>query len=144
MERWCPDEYLRSRYPSVRVEETALQGRLQGCLERDKGIIWLSIGLTPIERRCTLAEEIGQLHLGPTPEDPCMAAMHRRAAVDWAARMLISSEEFVEAWANCLDLVTMAAYCDVDLPMFRARIRAASDADQDAAMTAIINSRLSA
>lgn len=124
--------------------ETDLPGRLQGFLERDKGIIWLSVGLTPVERRCTLAYELGQLEQGPTPMDHCMAAAHERAAVDWAARMLIPSELFAQAWGGCLDLAAMAAFCDVDLAMFRARIRAASDADQDAAIEAIAATRMTA
>ncbi|WP_166518172.1 hypothetical protein [Candidatus Blastococcus massiliensis] len=58
--------------------------------------------------------------------------------------MLIPSAMFAEAWAGCLDLEAMAEFCGVDVPMFRARIRAASDADQDAAIAAITDTRLSA
>jgi hypothetical protein len=141
---WDPEGYLSSRYPSIEIRDYDLPGRLQGFYERKRGIIWLSTNLSLVERRSTLAYQAGKLEQGPTPEDPCLAAMHERAAMDWAARMLIPSHAFAAAWARCLDLAQMAAYCDVDLPMFRARIRAASDADQDAAIAAIIDTRLSA
>jgi hypothetical protein len=142
--RWDPSRYLAESFPEVRVEYACLPGRLQGCLERERGIIWLSIGLSPVEARTVLAYECGLLQQGPTPSDPCMAAAHERAAVDWAARMLIPSEMFVAAWAKCADLPAMAAFCDVDLAMFRARIRSASDAEQDEAVEAIAANRLSA
>lgn len=142
--RWDPRRYLDERHPDVRVRDAWLSGRLQGQLDIEGRIIWLNLGLTPPERRSTLAFEVAQLELGPTPTDPCLAAAHARAAIDWAALMLIPSDLFVEAWAGCLDLAAMAEFCDVDLPMFRARIRAASDSDQDAAIQAIAATRLSA
>lgn len=143
-ERWCPAGFLSSRHPDVRVYEVDLPGRLLGCIDHDQRIIWLRAGLSDVVRRCTLAYEAAQLEQGPTPEDPCLAAAHQRAATEWAAQMLIPSEMFAAAWADCLDLATMAAFCEVDLAMFRARMRAASDADQDAAIDAIAATRLSA
>lgn len=143
-ERWCPAGYLRHRYPDVRVYEMELPGRLQGCVDHEQRIIWVAAGLTPAAHRSVLAYEAAQLEQGPTPADPCLAAARERAALDWAAGMLIPTDLFAAAWANCLDLAAMAAYCEVDVPMFRARIRAASDADQDAALAAIISTRLTA
>lgn len=140
---WDPWAYVEQRHPNVRVEVTKLQGRIQGCVNIARGVIWLDEGLSPVQARCVLAYEIGQLERGPTPTDPCQARATQRAAEEWAALMLIPSEAFVAAWGNCLDLGLMAARCGVDVPTFRARIRAASDADQDAAMAAIANTRLS-
>ena len=120
-----------------------LRDRVQGCVNVRKRIIWLDENLSPVQARSVLAYEIAQYEMGPAPTDPCMARAAQRSAEEWAALMLISSDEFVAAWANCLDLIAMAARCDVDLPTFRARIRAASDADQDMAMRAIADTRIS-
>lgn len=120
-----------------------LRDRLQGCVDVRRGIIWLDEGLTPVQARCVLAYEIGQLEQGPTPAEQCQARAAQKAAEEWAALMLVSTEDFVDAWAHCLDLATMAARCGVDLPTFRARIRAASDSDQDLAVQAIATTRLS-
>lgn len=143
--RFSPEAYLEENHPGVRVCETSLlPGGVQGCIDHEKRIIWLAANLSPAARRCTLAFEIAQLEFGPTPSDPCLAAAQRRAATDWAALMLVTTEDFAGAWAGCLDLVAMAAYCAVDVATFRARIRAASDADQDAAIVAIEQTRLTA
>lgn len=139
-----PWTYVEQRHPDVQVKIRALKGRVQGCVDVNKRIIWLDRGLTPVQARCILAYEIAHLEQGPTSLDPRVARAMDRAAAEWAALMLISSDMFTEAWANCLDLAAMAAYCGVDVPMFRARIRAASDADQDDAIEAIAATRLSA
>lgn len=139
---WDPWAYVEQRHPDVRVEVVKLRNRIQGCVSVRRRIIWLDKGLTPVQARCVLAYEIAQYELGPTPTDPCMARAAQRSAEEWAALMLISSDDFAAAWANCLDLTDMAARCCVDLPTFRARIRAASDADQDAAMHAIATTRI--
>lgn len=141
--RFSPEAYLEENHPGVRVCETdLLPDGVQGCIDHTKRIIWLAAKMSPAARRCTLAFEIAQLEFGPTPSDPCLAAAQRRAATDWAALMLVSPEDFAAAWGGCLDLVAMAAYCAVDLATFRARIRAASDTDQDAAIEAIARMRL--
>jgi hypothetical protein len=141
---WEPWDHLREVHPDVRVVEMDLAGRLQGCVDVEQRIIWLATGLDGVARRCTLAYEIAQLEQGPVPSDPCMAQAHQRAAQDWSSLMLISSEEFVAAWASCLSLAAMAERCGVDLPTFRNRIRAASNAEQDAAVAAIAETRLTA
>jgi hypothetical protein len=141
--RFSPEAYLKENHPGVQVFETSsLPSGVQGCIDHAKRIIWLSSNLSPVARRCTLAFEVALLEFGPTPSDPCLAAAQRRAATDWAALMLVSPEDFTEAWGGCLDLAAMAAYCAVDVPTFRARIRAASDGDQDAAIEAIAQTRL--
>lgn len=126
------------------MKEAHLPGRVQSGLDRKRGIIWLDFALTDIEARCCLAFELGHLKMGPPPADPRLAAAHRRAAEEWAAQMLIPGDVFAAAWGACLNLGSMAAYCGVDLPTFRNRIRASSNADQDAAMLAIVSTRLSA
>lgn len=142
--RWEPTEYLRDKHPDVEVIEWDLPSPLLGCVDHKKRKIWIARGMAPPQKRSVLAYEVGQLEQGPTPQDPCMARAHQRAAEEWAALMLISTEDFVASWANCLDLAAMAERCGVDLPTFRTRIRAASDADQDAAVTAIAETRLTA
>lgn len=132
-----PEHYLRQQHPGVQVLTTELPQPIQGCIDHEQRIIWLDSRLSPTARRCTLAFEVAQLELGPTPADPLLAAAHRRSALDWAALMLISSEMFAAAWSNYLDLPSMATACQVDLATFRARMRAASDADQDAAVEGI-------
>ena len=120
-----------------------LRDRVQGCVDVQRRVIWLDEGLTPVQARCVLAYEIAQYELGPAPTDPCMARAVQRTAEEWAALMLVSCDDFAAAWANCLDFTTMAARCGVDVPTFRARIRAASDSDQDMAMRAIAGTRIS-
>ena len=140
---WDPWAYVEQHHPDVRVEVAKLQGRVQGCVDVRRKIIWLDADLTPTQARCVLAYEIGHLEQGPTPTNPCQARAAQKAAEEWAALMLVPSDDFVAAWGNCLDLAAMASRCGVDLPTFRARIRAASDTDQDAAMQAIVNTRMS-
>lgn len=142
--RFRPETYLQERHPDVRVIQTDLPGQLQGCVDHAQRIIWLDWDLDPVARRCTLAYEIGQLEQGPMPTDRRLAVAFRRAAEEWAALMLVPTEAFAAAWGGCLSLTTMADQCGVDLATFRARIRAASDADQDAAMLAITQAHLSA
>lgn len=140
---WDPEEQARAERVGI-VETDRLPDRLQACLDLGRRIIWLAVGLSPEQRRCAIAYEIGQFRQGPTPDDPFLARAHQRAAEEWAALTLIPTGMFVEAWEGCLDLAGMAARCKVDVPTFRTRIRAASNADQDAAMEAIGRTRLSA
>jgi hypothetical protein len=142
--RFSPEAYLGENYPDVRVFETELPNGVQGCIDFGRRIIWLDARLSPVARRCTLTYEVALLEYGPTPENPCLAAAQRRAATDWAALVLIPTGVFVAAWGGCLDLAAMAAFCEVDLATFRARIRAASDRDQDLATEAIGQHRLTA
>jgi hypothetical protein len=143
---WDPWTHVRERHPGVQVIETdRLPSRVQGCVDHKRRIIWLAAGLSAVQARCALAFELGQFQQGPPPsKDPCLARARQLAAREWAALMLIPSDVFVQAWQDCLDLTEMAAFCNVDVPTFRNRIRAASDADQDAAIAAIIDTRLSA
>lgn len=140
---WDPWTYVEQRHPDVRVEVMDLEGRVQGCVDVQRRVIWLDAHLSPVQARCVLAYEIGHYEQGPLPDNPCVARAMDRAAAEWAALMLIPSDMFVAAWANCLELDAMAARCGVDLPTFRHRIRAASDADQDAAVKAIAETRIS-
>lgn len=143
-ERWCPSGFLRSRYPGVRVYDVDLPGRLQGCIDHEQQVIWLRAGMTEIERRCTLAFEVAQLQQGPTPEDPCLAAAHQRAAVEWAARMLIDCDDMIAAFARAPRYQDIAELLQVDVPTLRARLRGMTDAEQDGVLEAIHSLRLSA
>lgn len=136
-ERWCPDAYLKHRYPDVRVYDVELPGRLQACVDHEQRIIWLRAGLTAVERRSALAYEIGQLEQGPTPLDPLCAAAHERAAGDWAARMLIGTDALMDVFACCDSYAAIAECLDVDLPTLRTRLRGLTDAEQDRVLEAI-------
>lgn len=135
--QWSPWTHVQKRHPDVQVIEMELPGQLQGCVDHDQRIIWLAAGLDTRQRRCTLAYEIGQLEQGPTPTDPCLAAAHRRAAEDWAARMLIPTRGLLEGFSKSYSLAQIADGLQVDLPMLRARLRGLSDAEQDAVMDTI-------
>lgn len=143
-EPFSPEQYLALRHPRWRIVDRDLDGPLLGCLDFTRNRIYLQQGVGPVIRRSTLAYEIGQLEHGPAPRDPMLAAARQRAAIDWAARMLIPTPLFVAAWQVSLDLAELAAFCGVDLPMFRARIRAGTDHEQDVVMEAIAQYRLSA
>lgn len=135
--QFSPRDFLRSTYPDVDVRTTQLPGRLQGCVDLERRIVWLAEGLTHVEERCVLAYEIGQLIRGPLPEDPVVAAAHRRDAEDWAARMLISTEALVDGFSLFRRLPEIAEWLEVDLPTLRARLRGLTDHEQDAAMEAL-------
>lgn len=141
---WDPVRYLRERQPDVRVLETVLPGRVQGCCDHEQRVIWLDAGLSAPARRSTLAYEIAQLQQGPTPEDACLAAAHQRDAAEWAARMLIDSEEFVEAFGAACNYREVAAMLNVDVPTVRARLRGMTDEEQDDVFAAILRHRMSA
>lgn len=140
-ELFDPERYALQHHPGVEVIETdRLPGRVLGCVDHVKGIIWLARGLSEVERRCTLAFELGQLEQGPTPVDPFLAAAHQRSAEDWATRMLIPAECLFSGFRLSRELPVIAAFLQVDLPMLRARMRAMTDEEQDAAMAAIADS----
>lgn len=133
-----PSTFVRERHPDVQVIETdALPGRVQGGVDHRRRIIWLAKGLSVAARRSVLAYEIGQLQQGPTPVDPLLAAAHQRAAGDWAAQMLISTDELYGAFSLTDDYATMAAHLRVDVQTLRTRLRGMSDAEQDGVMACI-------
>lgn len=138
--RFDPWAYAEQRHPGLEVVVKKLPARVQGCVDVDRRIIWLDRDLTPVQARCVLAYELGHLEQQGAA---CGDSQMSRAAAEWAALMLIPSDLFAAAWANCLELGAMAARCDVDVPTFRARIRAASDDDQDVCIRAIAATRIS-
>lgn len=142
---WSPSEHLHQRHPDVRVvEDRELPGGLQGCVDHEERIIWLDVRLSPVARRSTLAFEIGQLQQGPTPLDPRLAAAHRLAAADWAARMLIHIDDLVDSFACCDGYAAVAERLGVDVPTVRTRLRGLTDAEQDGVLEAIYRLRLTA
>lgn len=143
-ERFRPLSYLNDHHPDVQVVEMDLPGGIQGCVDHERRIIWIAKNLTPVQRRSVLAYEIGQLQQGPTSPHPCLAVAQRRAAEDWAARMLIPTEDFLTGFMVSFDLREIAAYLEVDLPTLRARIRGGSDEEQDAIMRTIATMRSAA
>lgn len=142
--QWDPWAYVRERHPDVQVVEMDLPGRLQGCVDHQRRIIWLARELNEVQRVCTLAYELGQLEQGPTPEDPCLARARQQAAQEWAACRLISSRRLLEGFALSFDLPTIAAFLGVDVPTLRTRVRGMTDEEQDCAMAALSELRQSA
>lgn len=134
---FSPWVYLLEHHPDVRVSEVELPAGLQGCVDHQERVVWLDSRLSPVARRCTLTFELGQLEHGPTPSDPCLAAAHRRAAEDWAARMLIPLAELLIGFSQASHLPEIAEHLAVDTPMLRARCRGLTDDEQDAVMDAI-------
>jgi hypothetical protein len=123
--------------PAVHVVITELDGPVQGCVDLGRRIIWLDSQLSPVEQKCVLAYEIGQLLHGPLPEDPCAAAAHRRDCEEWAALRLIPVEALLDAFRMFRELPAIAAWLDVDDATLRTRLRCLTDAEQDAVMAAI-------
>lgn len=141
---WCPWIYRAERHPDVQVVEMELDGREQGCVHVRRRTIWLDLRLTAVEARCRLAFGLGLIEFGPTPEDPRVAAACRRAAEEWAARQLVPPDALVAAFGRSGYLDEIANMLEVDMPTLRARIRGATDEEQDASMRAIRATRLSA
>lgn len=136
---WQPCVYLEVRHPEwVVVDTDGLQAGVLGAVDYVQRVIWLAEGMTDVQRRCTLAYEIGQLERGPTRHDPVVAVAYARAAADWAARMLVPIEELCMAYASTRCLpgramnAEMARLLDVDEPTVRARRRNLTDDEQDA------------
>lgn len=132
-----PGQFLKERHPDVQVIRRALPGRLQGCVDPFRGVIWLDEELTPMQARCVLAYEIGELQQGPAPTDPRPAGLRQREAEEWAAQMLIDGEDLAFAFRLSTDLKAIADHLRVDVPTLRARLRAMTDTEQDAWMEAI-------
>lgn len=136
--QWDPWTFVRERHPRVQViETTELGGRVLGCIDYQQRIIWLAKGMSDVQARCTLAFEIGQWQQGPTPADPCLAAAHRRDAEDWAARMLISAGQLVDACRAASTVQGAALLLEVDSATVRARFRGLTDDEQDQVMAAL-------
>lgn len=114
----------------MRVLEADLRGG-QGCIDHQQRIIWLDPKMSPAARRSTLAYEVALLEYGPTPADARLAAAHQRAAADWAALMLIPTEDLLFALSLTHDLAEVAAFLGVDTPTVRARLRGLTDEEQD-------------
>lgn len=144
MAGWDPEEYLAEVHPEVRVYEWPLPTPLLGCCDHRQRVIWLAMDLDPVRRRCTLAEEVGHLEQGPLPPDPYAAQARQRAAQEWAARMLLPLEVFVDGFGTSFDLAVVAGHMGVDLATLRTRIRCATDEEQDLAMWALQELRAAA
>jgi IrrE N-terminal-like domain len=135
--KWDPWVWLEERHPDVQVVILPLRDRVRGCVDVDRRIIWLHEALSPTEARWVLAYEIGQLQAGRVPADPCQASAHQRDASDWAARMLIESDDLAAAFAQRATIPGVAEWLGEDEQAVRVRLRGMSDAEQDAVMSSI-------
>lgn len=142
--RWCPWTYVRERHADVQVVTTKLPGQLQGCVDPVERVIWLDEDMSRVQRRSTLAFELGQLQNGPTPQEPHLAVFHRRAAEDWAARMLIPTDDLLDALSLSGSLDEIAEMLHVDVPTLRSRLRGLTDDEQDAIMSLVERWRIAA
>lgn len=141
---WSPWRHLRRRFPAVQIFEIELPGDYLGCVDLDRGIIWLDSRLTCAERRCTLAHEIGHLERGlPCDHGVSNATDATERAIDeWAARLLIPAHSLAQAlrWATTLEDAADELW--VDVPTLRARLRGLTDAEQDEVMEAMVKARV--
>lgn len=134
--QWSPWRYLRGHHPDVSVHEAELPDGYMGCTDHRQRVIWLDTRLTAAERRCTLAHEIGHLELDVVAHGTLVTCAED-AADAWAARRLICSREFVQAFAWSCDLHEIAEELFVDVKTLRARIRCTTDEEQDEVMSVI-------
>lgn len=143
-ETWSPEMYLEVRHPDVAVVDTdELPAGILGAVDHEQRVIWLSRGLPDHVRRCTLAFEIGRLERGPTRGDHRLGRAADADAAEWAARQLIPLPQLCFAFAACAHLparrqcTAMARLLGVDEATVRARRRAMTDWEQDAAIDAV-------
>lgn len=131
---WCPFTCLEEHHPDFEVRATELPSRLLGCVDLDRRIIWLAHGLTPVQKRCTLAFEIAQIVHGPVPTEPRLASAYRAMTEEWAARRLIPMNALLSGFDLSWSLEDIASALDVDHATLRSRMRCMTDEEQDAVM----------
>jgi hypothetical protein len=138
---WDPWSYLDRSHPDWRVVRTDLLPEpIQGCVDFKRRIVWLARGLSRVAELCTLAYELAQLEQGPTPQDPCLARARQQAALDRAATWLVSAHAMVQAFQTARSIPEAATTLGVDTPTLRARLRCLTDDEQDAVMSAVLES----
>jgi Zn-dependent peptidase ImmA (M78 family) len=128
--QWSPWRHLREQHPNITVYEYDLPGAYLGCVDHDKGLIYLDSRLNQAERRCTLAHEIGHLERGPVPPAP-LAAIREELEVDrWAADKLIRAQDLIDVFRWTSNLSEAAEELWVDQHMLLARLRYLTAADR--------------
>lgn len=76
------------------------RGPAKGLYHHDLGVISLRSDLSPIQRRCTLAHELGHAHFGDSPTgNGHFDHLQELRADRWAANLLIHQNHFFDAAA---------------------------------------------
>lgn len=103
---WHPWRELRALTDTVLSIEEVPSGN--GWYSPAYDVILLRPGLRQVERRCTLAHELGHRRLGHagicgTPDAGRLTRRQEQHADRWAARRLIDLEDLVDAgrWTGC-------------------------------------------
>lgn len=89
----------------------------------DEPLIVIAVGLTSIERRCVLAEELGHHTLRHRPSRDLITTVQCvLAARRWAAPRLMTLEDLANALAGASSFMEVADSLDVDKVMLRQRL----------------------
>jgi hypothetical protein len=110
-----------------RIKVVDLPTGLMGLWDQSARTLWLDSGLTPAERRSTLAHELVHAERGDVPcGDPVLDARQERRVEHEAARRLLPVAVLADAlrWSDRPSEV--AALLDVDPSMLAARLESLS------------------
>lgn len=140
---WSPWRYLREKHPGFHVHEVELEPGLLGCTDHQRRLIWLDSRLTAAEKRCTLAHELGHLALDTACGHQAFPAAEQLVD-EWAASRLIRGRDLARSFSWSLHLSEIAEELFVDVKTLRARIRCATDEEQDWVMAVIARRQLAA
>lgn len=100
----------------VSVHVHHLEHGLLGFYEPTEARVYLAMGLTPREMRCTLAHELGHVYYGHT----CHGGRHERQAWTFAADLLIDVQEYARLEREGHTLHDIAEELDVTEQTVRA------------------------
>jgi Zn-dependent peptidase ImmA (M78 family) len=128
-ESWSPWRHLRENHPDVVVYEHEMPDGYLGCVDPDRGIIWLDSRLTQAERRSVLTHELGHLERGPAPAGEHADPVEERAVDVWAARMLITIPDLAAALGWSSHLSEIAEELWVSVHMLTVRLETMSQAE---------------
>jgi Zn-dependent peptidase ImmA (M78 family) len=128
-ETWSPWRHLREHYPHVVVYEHEMPPGYLGCVDPEKGIIWLDSRLTQAERRSVLAHELGHLERGPAPAGEHADPVEERAVDVWAARKLIAIHDLAAAFGWSDHPAEIAEELWVNVHMLNVRLETMTQAE---------------
>ena len=100
----------------VRVVAAHLPPGILGFYDKEAGIIYFDITLSPDERRSVVAHELGHVYYG----HDCTTDRGEDQADAFAARLLIDPDRYAEAEAISTDLDFLADEMDVTVRIVRA------------------------
>ena len=107
----------------VTIRNALLGTGVMGLWHESTNTVWLDVGLTAAERRCTLAHELVHAERGDVPCGDAVLDVRQEHRVEReAARRLVSWPALLEVSRWARTPVEAAEALDVDLPTLRARI----------------------